>query len=162
MFVKNYSILFIRRRRHYLLRIILIIVCLSFVISIKDNLINSFLKNISINNISSLSSLSSRTNVSYDKTILNCSGDPLKQWCKNEMKLCDSFFIVYNKLFAVTRSVILQAKFAKGKRLGGEALQDVLNQPEKDEYFHFDKEFIQVKVFIIIHYEIKINIYFYL
>ncbi len=156
MLPKSYSILSIRRRRHFLLRIILLIICFSFIFSIKDNLIKFLPKKISINNKSTY------TNILYDKTILNCSGDPLKKWCENEMKLCDSFLIVYNKLFAVTRSVILQAKFAKGKRLGGEALQDVLNQPEKDEYFHFDKEFIQVKVFIIIHYEIKINIYFYL
>jgi hypothetical protein len=84
------------------------------------------------------------TDILFTKTILNCSGDPVKQWCENEMNLCNSSLIVYKKLFLVTRSVILQPKLAKGKRLGGEDMRTILNQPEQDEYFHFNKEFIQV------------------
>ena len=51
---------------------------------------------------------------------------------------------MYDKIFVLTRSVILQPKFAKGKRLGGEDIENVLNQPEQDEYFQFENEFIKV------------------
>jgi hypothetical protein len=60
------------------------------------------------------------------------------------VNFCDPYFIVYNNLFAVTRSVILQPEFAKGKRIGGENIQDVINQAEQDEYFIFYKNFIKV------------------
>jgi hypothetical protein len=76
--------------------------------------------------------------------IIDCTGDPLKQWCKNPIHLCNSSLIIFNKLFAKTHSIILQTKFAQGKRQGGEDLNNVLNQTEKDEYFHFEKGFIQV------------------
>jgi hypothetical protein len=62
------------------------------------------------------------------------------------MNLCNACLIVYNKLFAITRSAILQPKLATGKRLGGENIQEVLNQPEQDEYFHFEQNFIQVNL----------------
>ncbi|CAF4776785.1 unnamed protein product, partial [Rotaria sp. Silwood1] len=84
------------------------------------------------------------TSQMFKDSILNCSDDPLKQWCENEVKLCNSSLIIYNKLFAITHSIILQPKLAKGKRLGGENIQDVLNQHEHDEYFQFEKEFIQL------------------
>jgi len=138
MFIKNGSRLFTcRRRRYYLLNTIIIILCFSLFLQIKYNIIHSLPNKAFMN-----STLC--TDILFTKTILNCSGDPVKQWCENEMNLCNSSLIVYKKLFLVTRSVILQPELAKGKRLGGEDMQTILNQPEQDEYFHFDKEFIQV------------------
>jgi hypothetical protein len=139
-----------RRRRYYLLRIISILICIGLFFQIKYNVFYSTSKK-SVNNNTSC------TNVSFNNPILNCSGDPLKQWCENEMKLCNSNLIVYNKLFLVTRSVILQPKFATGKRLGGEDIELVLNQPEKHEYFYFEKEFVKVKVFLLFITEINIH-----
>jgi hypothetical protein len=52
--------------------------------------------------------------------------------------------IVFNKLFVETESIILQTKLAKGNRQGGEDFENALNQTENDEYFHFEKGFIQV------------------
>ena len=75
---------------------------------------------------------------------LDCTDDPLQQWCQNQIHLCNSSLIIFYQLFAKTHSVILQRKFAVGKRQGGEELNDVLNQSENDEYFHFEKDFIQV------------------
>jgi hypothetical protein len=140
MFGKSYSRLSIRRRRQFLSRIIIIIICVSLFVQIKYNVFHFSFTKILINNMSC-------GNISFNKPILNCSGDPLTQWCRNELNLCNSCFIVYNNLFPVTRSVILQPEFAKGKRIGGENIQDVLNQPEKDEYFQFEKQFIKVKSF---------------
>ena len=76
--------------------------------------------------------------------ILNCTGDPLSTWCATEMKYCNSFLLIYKKLFFLTRSAILQTIHAEGKRVGGEQIQAVLNQAESDEYFHFKKDFLQV------------------
>jgi hypothetical protein len=138
MLAKCYSILSARRRRPVLSRIIIIILCACLFFQIKYDVFNPlFNKNLTSN--------ISRVNPLFDKTILNCSGDPLKHWCENEVKLCDPYLIVYNHLFFITHSVILQPEFAKGKRIGGENIQDVLNQAEQDEYFHFDKGFIEVK-----------------
>src|SRR5579871_3930100 len=134
MFMKCYSRSSIRRRRHYLLNIIFLILCFGLFLQLKYNFIHSLSEEIFINN-------GSCPNILFSETILNCTGEPLKQWCDNEMKLCNSSLIVYNKLFAVTRSVLLQTKFAQGKRLGGENIQDVLHQAERDEYFHFEKGF---------------------
>jgi len=105
---------------------------------IKYNIINHSLPNNTFINVCT------NDNLLLKKTILNCSGDPLKQWCENEFKLSDPYLIIYKNLFAITRLVILQPEFAKGKRIGGENIQDVLNQPEQDEYFQFEKEFIKV------------------
>jgi hypothetical protein len=138
MLAKFYSILSSRRRRHLLLRIIIIILCACLFFQIKYDVFHSLSKKNLISNISHI-------NLLFDQRVLNCSGDPVKQWCENEVKLCDPYLIVYNRLFVVTHSVILQPEFAKGKRIGGENIQDVLNQDEKDEYFHFEKEFIKVK-----------------
>jgi hypothetical protein len=146
MLIKNYSRISSYRRRHCLSRIIIIILGVCLFVQIKYNLFFSLPNEIPLNNISC-------GNLLFSKPILNCSGDPLKTWCENEVKLCDSCLIVYNKLFILTHSVILQPEFAKGKRIGGENIQDVLNQPESDEYFHFEKEFIKVKsslLFIIL------------
>jgi hypothetical protein len=162
MLAKNYLILFIRRRRHYLLRLSIIILSVYLFFQIKYSSIDDSLSNNTFINIPTSenvlfnktnSSLSKNTfinvptseNVLFKKPMLNCSGEPLIQWCQNELKLCDLYLIVYNNLFAVTHSIILQPEFAKGKRIGGENIQDVLNQPEKDEYFQFEKQFIKVK-----------------
>ncbi len=139
MLAKNYLILFIRRRRHYLLRFSIIILSVYLFFQIKYSSIDYSLSNNTFINIAT------SENVLIKKPMLNCSGDPLIQWCQNEVKLCDLYLIVYNHLFAITHSVILQPEFAKGKRIGGENIQDVLNQPEKDEYFQFEKQFIKVK-----------------
>ena len=84
-------------------------------------------------------------------TVFDCSGDPLKQWCEHQTHICDSSLIIFNQLFAKTHSVVLQAKLANGKRHGGENLSDVLNQDERDEYFHFEKEFIKVIYLLILN-----------
>ncbi len=76
--------------------------------------------------------------------MLDCTGDPLIKWCTNQIHLCNSSLIIFNKLFVKTDSIILQTKLAKGTRQGGEELINVLNQSENNEYFHFEKGFIQV------------------
>ncbi len=139
MLTKTYSILSFHERRPYLLCVLIIILCLYLFFQIKHSFTNySFNKNTITNTFT-------YQNVSFEKTRLNCFGDPLKKWCQNEKKLCDPYLIVYKHLFVITHSVILQPEFAKGKRIGGENIQDVLNQAEQDEYFHFDKGFIEVK-----------------
>ncbi|CAF2362756.1 unnamed protein product [Rotaria sp. Silwood2] len=137
MLVKCYSKLPIRRCRQYLLHTIFIILCFSLFLNIKYSLINPFSKTIS-------NTVVQNEYLLFNEPILNCSGDPLKQWCENEIKLCNSSLIIYNKLFVITHSIILQAKFANGKRLGGDNIEDVLNQAEPDEYFQFEKEFLKL------------------
>ncbi|CAF0866003.1 unnamed protein product [Adineta steineri] len=139
MFIKRYySKLFRRRsRRSILLKLILITFCFGAFIQINYNALYLLSQN-------TYGNLTLCTNTTRNKTILNCSGDPLKQWCKNEINLCHSSLSIYNKLFFVTHSVILQTKFAQGKRLGGEDIQTVLNQAERDEYFQFNKEFLKL------------------
>jgi hypothetical protein len=151
MFVKNYSRLSnLRHHRYYLPRIIVILICICSFFQLKYSFIDLVSKNILI-------SVTIPKNVLFNKPILNCSGDPLKQWCENEIDLCNSSLIQYNELFLLTRSVILQPKLATGKRLGGEDIEHVLNQPEKDEYFHFEKEFIKVNGFILFILETNIH-----
>ncbi|UJR25588.1 hypothetical protein I4U23_006932 [Adineta vaga] len=126
-----------RRRRTYLLNLFIISLCLCSIFPIKNH----------INHLSPkkhLSSNASCSEISSMKLILNCSGDPLKTWCKNEMNVCDSSMIIFMKQFFITHSAILQPNYAQGKRLGGEEIQEVLNQAEKDEYFHFEKNFLQL------------------
>jgi len=91
----------------------------------------------------------SNKNLSFVQRRINsitfdCTGEPLKFWCQNEIHRCNSSIIVFNKLFVRTNSLVLRIEHLKGKRRGGEDLQQVLNQTEEDEYFHFAKGFIQV------------------
>jgi hypothetical protein len=91
---------------------------------------------------------------------LDCTDDPLQQWCQNQIHLCNSSLIIFNQLFAKTHSVILQRQFAIGKRQGGEELNNVLNQPENDEYFDFKQDFIQV-IYALIPNKKKTNIFLF-
>ncbi|CAF4233075.1 unnamed protein product, partial [Rotaria sordida] len=138
MFIKCCSKLSIRRCRQYLFYTIFIILSFSLFLNIKYGLINHSSE--TTNKIL----LQNESLLLFKESTLNCSGDPLEQWCQHQIKLCNSSLIVYNKLFIITHSIILQPEFAQGKRLGGENIQDVLNQPEEDEYFHFQKEFIKL------------------
>ncbi|CAF0949211.1 unnamed protein product [Rotaria sordida] len=79
------------------------------------------------------------------------------QWCQNQIHICNSSVIIFNKLFIKTHSIILQTKFAKGKRNGGKDLNKVLKQNENDEYFHFEKDFIQFSCNILLPIEILPN-----
>jgi hypothetical protein len=115
-------IILARRCRYY--HFIVAFICLLFFLNF------NFRKNISIKTAQS--------------TVLDCTGDPLIKWCANQIHLCNSSLIIYNKLFVKTDSIILQTKLAKGNRQGGEELTNVLNQSENNEYFHFEKGFIQV------------------
>jgi hypothetical protein len=139
MLTKNYSRFSIRRRRYFLSNLIIFILCVCLILQIRYNVFNFLTKKILLNNASS-------ENLPFTKPILDCAGDPLQQWCQNQMNLCNACLIIYNKLFAITHSVILQPKLAIGKRIGGEDINDVLNQPEQDEYFHFEKDFIKVNL----------------
>ncbi|CAF0931217.1 unnamed protein product [Didymodactylos carnosus] len=65
------------------------------------------------------------------------------QWCKNQVNFCSSSVIVYDQLFALTRSVILNSKLVIGSQ-GGEDIQDVLNQSEDVEFYQFKQGFIQI------------------
>ncbi len=121
-----------RRCRYYHLILVFTCFCLLFFLNY------NFPKSISTKNDSSLNQLSS------DHLILDCTGDPLTKWCENQIHLCNSSLIIFNKLFVQTNSIILQTKLAKGNRQGGEDLKNVLNQTENNEYFHFEKGFIQV------------------
>ncbi|CAF1463117.1 unnamed protein product [Rotaria sordida] len=127
-----------RRCRQYLFYTIFIILCWYWFLNIQITSINLSFK------ITNKTILQNKSLLLFNEPTLNCSGDPLEQWCQNQIKLCNSSLIVYNKLFIITHSIILQPEFAQGKRLGGENIQDVLNQPEENEYFHFQKEFIKL------------------
>jgi hypothetical protein len=135
--IKHYLVLINRRRRRCALNVFLILLCIYLFFQMHY----TFMNPLSIKNLKSMI----RQKYVFKLSILNCSEDPLQQWCENQMHLCNSSLIVYNKLFLVTRSVILQPKLAQGKRLGGEDIQQVLNQREEDEYFHFEKGFLQVR-----------------
>lgn len=128
------------RRQAYLLNIVLVILflCIYFHKT-------SFLLIPSISNETLMSNGSCQPE-RFDRSRLNCSGEPAKQWCDNEVNVCQSALIIYQNLFAITHSVILKPSLAKGKRLGGENIEEVLNQPESNEYFQFEKDFLQVKL----------------
>jgi hypothetical protein len=110
-------------RRYYCF--ILIFICLLFFINL------NFRRNILIIN-------------DQQPTLIDCTGDPLMKWCADQIHLCNSSLIIFKKLFVKTDSIILQTKLAKGTRKGGEELTNVLNQSENNEYFQFEKGFIQV------------------
>jgi hypothetical protein len=140
MSVKSHSRIFTRRCRLYLLRTIAVILCVCLFLQIKYGVFHLISKK-------TFENVFIHATVSFSKPILDCSGDPLQQWCRHEVKLCNPYLIVYENLFVVTHSVILQPKLAKGKRIGGENIQEILNQPEQDEYFHFEQNFIQVNLY---------------
>ena len=133
----KYYFTYIRRRRYYLFNTIFIIVCCGLFFHIRHSSSNS--PSETLHETAPVSE-----NILLNKILLNCSDDLLKQWCKNQVHLCNSSLVVYNQLFVVTRSVILQPILAYGKRLGGEDIKDVMNQTEQIEYFQFDKNFIRV------------------
>ncbi len=130
--------LIIDRRHRYYYYTILIFLCLYFLFLVNYN----FSKNLSNEYLLENDSLFEE--VLLNQPVYDCTGDPLKKWCENQVHLCNSSLIIFNKLFAKTDSIILQTKLAKGTRQGGEDLHNVLNQTENDEYFHFEKGFIQV------------------
>ena len=136
MLIKRYSIFFIHRLRRYRFRVVFISLCLCLYFPVKHSFTNPLFETTFLDNLFNTKVL--------DEVKLNCSGDPLKQWCANQINFCDSSLIVYNQSFVLTRLVILQANLAKGKRLGGEDIKKVLNQPEKYECFRFENEFIKV------------------
>lgn len=113
-------------------------------------IINNFPKRIS--NIYIFNSNSLYKDLTQNSEHLDCFGDPLMKWCYNQIHLCNSSLIIFNKLFLKTNSIILNPEYAKGKTKGGEDLNKVLNQNENDEYFQFEKNFIQVI------YQLKISI----
>lgn len=148
MLGKNYSILTVRRRRSCLLRFVVVLLCIGLFLQIKPYVLNSSFGQIFINDTPCV-------NRSYSKPVLNCSGEPLRKWCQNHVRFCNDCLIVYNNLFVLTRSALLQPKLAKGKRIGGEKMEEVLNQPESDEYFDFKQDFLQVKFVFLIPNDIQ-------
>jgi hypothetical protein len=131
----------VRRSRYsYVLNIILITTCITLLYQVKFHKIKHDISTTLITN----QSLCTNTTITY-QTKLNCFGEPAQQWCENMVDACPSALTIFMNLFAITYRVILQPKLAKGKRLGGENIQDVLNQAESDEYFNFDQGFIQVR-----------------
>ena len=139
MYFKNYPKAFTRRCRLYLFRSIVIVVCVGVFLQIKYSAFD-FISKKSIENSVVPDKLSPK------KLTLDCTGDPLQQWCETQVELCDAHLVVYNKTFVMTKEAILEPKLATGKRTGGENIQDVLNQPEGDEYFHFQKDFLKVNL----------------
>ncbi|CAM4873471.1 unnamed protein product [Rotaria socialis] len=137
MCIRCHSRLTISRRRNYFFHAIFVILCISSFLALKKTKTNS---SASIH----AHTVSTFQNILINKTTLNCVGDPLKKWCENQVQLCNSSLTVYNKLFVLTRAIILQPQYAKGKLIGGEDIQTVLNQPEQNEYFQFEKDFIKL------------------
>lgn len=138
MLPKNLPRLNIRRRRYFVLRLIILLLCICLFLQIKYDFFNAIPRTISV------IPDASRSNLSLSNPVLNCSGEPLQRWCQNQKRFCNDGLIIYHDLFVLTRSAIIQPKLATGKRIGGEDLKDVWNQPEKDEYFQFEHDFIQV------------------
>ncbi|CAF2413951.1 unnamed protein product [Rotaria sp. Silwood2] len=125
-----------RRHRYYL--IILTCFCFCLFLLIKNDGSKTF------PNVYLFKNDLSQEQLLYNQANFDCFGDPLIKWCQNQIHMCNSSLIIFNKSFAKTHSIILQTKFAKGKRKGGEDLIKVLNQNENDEYFQFEKDFIQL------------------
>lgn len=136
--MKNLPRLNIRRRRYFLLRIIILLLCICLFLQIKYDIFSTIPGKITV--IPDVSC----ANLSFNNPVLNCSGEPLQHWCQNQKRFCNGCFIIYHNLFVLTRSAIIQPKLATGKRIGGEDLEEVWNQPEHDEYFQFERDFIQV------------------
>ncbi|CAF0779939.1 unnamed protein product [Didymodactylos carnosus] len=74
---------------------------------------------------------------------MTAGGELFSNWCKNQQNFCSSSLIVYDQLFALTRSILINPKLAIGSQ-GGENIQDVLNRAENAEFYQFSKGFIQV------------------
>ena len=142
LLMKTYSRLTIRRRRSCLVRFILLCLCIGLLLQIKNYVFKFWSGQISISDTSC-------TNRSYSKPVLNCSGEPLEKWCQNQQRFCNDCLVIYNNLFVLTRSAVLQPKLAGGKRLGGENVEEVLNQPEQDEYFQFEQDFLKVTISLL-------------
>lgn len=85
----------------------------------------------------------------FDRNRFNCSGEPAEKWCKATQQRCGSSMITFLNLFSITSSAVIDRNHAKSKRSGGERVEDVLNQDENDEYFRFEKDFLQVKLFFL-------------
>ena len=131
-----------RRRCSIVLNIVLILVCLVVYLS-KNSKIKSLELSLSSPVISNRTSC---TPIVFDQTRLNCTGDPAKKWCENQSNRCSNALITFNGLFAITHSAVINREMIKGKRLGGEQIQDVLNQFENDEYFQYQSGFLQVRI----------------
>ena len=135
--MKNYLVCSICRRRSFLGRLIVLFIFIGIFIQVQYHLFNK--KPLETN----LQQETIEINLPVKGRQLACTGDPLKLWCKNVVDFCNSSLSIYQKLFIVTKSIVLQPKLAIGKRTGGENVQDVLNQAEEDEYFKYEKNFLQ-------------------
>ena len=51
---------------------------------------------------------------------------------------CDGRLVAYGRQFAQLKSVVVDRRYCHSERLGGEAIDTVINQPESVEYYHFD------------------------
>lgn len=63
-----------------------------------------------------------------------------ESWNSTKKMFCSNTFFIFTREFALARDIVLDPSHAKGI-LGGEDLEDVLNQKESDEYFTFTKGF---------------------
>ena len=63
-----------------------------------------------------------------------------ESWNSTKKMFCSNTVFIFNREFALARDFVLDPSHAKGI-LGGEDLEDVLNQKESDEYFTFTKGF---------------------
>lgn len=70
--------------------------------------------------------------------------EEFKEWEKYKKPYCDGRFQTYSSLFVMLRDVIVDQSQAEG-RAGGEAIEDVLNQNERDEYFTLSMGYFQLK-----------------
>lgn len=64
-------------------------------------------------------------------------------WSKAKSSFCDDNFIGYDNLFAHLRNAYLDPSFSSG-RLGGEAIESVLNQPEEKEFLVLKIGYFQI------------------
>ena len=65
------------------------------------------------------------------------------QWLSSAETYCDEKFVAYNGEFAHIKELIIDRNFCHGRK-GGEAMQDVFNQPEDEEYYTYYPGFFQM------------------
>ncbi|XP_078326214.1 uncharacterized protein LOC111124162 [Crassostrea virginica] len=69
---------------------------------------------------------------------------PVNTWIKTKMTLCNGNFVGYKNLFAHLRHVQINPSLSFGRK-GGESIEKVIGQPEKQEYLTLRKGYFTMK-----------------
>lgn len=74
------------------------------------------------------------------KALVNISSlsGVFRDWHQHTEHLCNGLMTVFQHDFAVVKGVLIDKAFCVSTRSGSELLEDVMNQPEEDEFFKFE------------------------